>query len=262
MKKRFLLSLFCSLCWGLSSGRAAASSAPKRPAYFALKVYHLKTRQQEALIDSFLQRQYLPALHAAGIPTIGVFKPIGNDTAADKRIYVFVPFTSLAQHEKVEQAATTKLLASGGAYANAAYTSPAYSRQENILIKAFDEMAGLAAPKLDAPKSERVYELRSYEGASEQLFRNKVQMFNAGGEIKLFDRLGFNGVFYGEVVFGAKMPNLLYMTAFANMPAREAHWKTFGADPEWKALSARPEYQHNVSHIDITFLRPTPYSDL
>lgn len=262
MKKRFLLSLLCSLCLGLSGGRAAASGAPKRPAYFALRVYHLKTRQQEALIDSFLQRQYLPTLHAAGIPTIGVFKPIGNDTAADKRIYVFVPFISLAQHQKVEQATTTKLLASGGAYVNAAYTSPAYGRQENILIKAFDEMAGLAAPKLDAPKSERVYELRSYEGASEQLFRNKVQMFNAGGEIKLFDRLGFNAIFYGEVVFGAKMPNLLYLTAFANMPAREAHWKAFGADPEWQALSARPEYQHNVSHSDITFLRPTPYSDL
>ena len=123
-------------------------------------------------------------------------------------------------------------------------------------------MTGLAAPKLSAPKNERVYELRSYEGASEKLFRNKVQMFNAGKEINLFDRLGFNGVFYGEVVFGAKMPNLIYMTSFANMPARDAHWKAFGSDPEWKRLSALPEYQHNVSRSDITFLRPTDYSGL
>ncbi|MGI4743817.1 MAG: NIPSNAP family protein [Janthinobacterium lividum] len=262
MKKFLLFPLLALLGLGLFSERAAAGSAVKRPTYLALKVYHLQNKQQEALLDSFLQRQYLPALHAAGIPTIGVFKPLGNDTTADRRSYVIVPFTSLAEWEKVEQATATKLLASGGAYVNAAYTSPAYRRQETIFIKAFDEMSGLAAPKLDAPKSERVYELRSYEGASEKIFRNKVQMFNAGGEIKLFDRLGFNGIFYGEVIFGSKMPNLMYMTSFANMPAREAHWKTFGNDPEWKALSARPEYQNNVSHIDITFLRPTPYSDL
>ena len=52
------------------------------------------------------------------------------------------------------------------------------------------------------------------------------------------------------------------MTSFANMPDREAHWKAFGADPEWKKLSSKPEYQNNVSHIDITFLRPATYSDL
>ena len=87
-------------------------------------------------------------------------------------------------------------------------------------------------------------------------------MFNAGGEIKLFARLGFNGIFYGAVATGSKMPNLMYLTAFENQAAREAHWKTFGSDPEWKTLSARPEYQHNVSHIDIVFLRPTAYSGL
>ncbi|MDO7887288.1 NIPSNAP family protein [Hymenobacter cheonanensis] len=247
--------------WLASSSRAAAPAA-ERPIYFALKVYHLKTNRQEARIDSFLQRQYLPTLHAAGIANVGVFKPIGNDTAADRRVYVFTPFTSLKQWEKIDQETSAKLLAAGGAYENTAYNNPAYTRQETILLKAFDEMKTLAAPKLAAPKNERVYELRSYEGASEQLFRNKVQMFNAGGETKLFDRLGFNPIFYSEVVFGAKMPNLMYMTSFANMADREAHWKAFGADPEWKKLSSQPEYQNNVSHIDITFLRPANYSDL
>ena len=263
MEKRLVLPLIVA-CLGflLTSAAIAPTSATERPTYFALKVYHLKTSRQEALIDSFLQRQYLPTLHAAGIATIGVFKPIGNDTAADRRVYVFTPFTSLKQWEKVDKETTAKLLAAGGTYVDAAYNGPAYTRQENVLIRAFDEMTGLTSPKLDTPKNERVYELRSYEGASEKLFRNKVQMFNAGKEIRLFDRLGFNGIFYGEVVFGAKMPNLMYMTSFANMPAREAHWKAFSSDPEWKKLSALPEYQHNVSHIDITFLRPTDYSGL
>lgn len=263
MKKRFFGPLLVAGLGGwLASVGSAATPTAERPTYFALKVYHLKTNRQEALIDSFLQRQYLPALHAAGVATIGIFKPIGNDTAADRRVYVFTPFTSLKQWEKVDKETTAKLLAAGGTYENAAHTNPAYTRQETMLLKAFDEMKSLLAPTLNTPKKERVYELRSYEGASEKIFHNKVQMFNAGGEIKLFDRLGFNGIFYGEVIFGPKMPNLMYLTSFADMPAREAHWKAFGADPEWKKLSALPEYQNNVSHIDITFLRPADYSDL
>ena len=86
-------------------------------------------------------------------------------------------------------------------------------------------------------------------------------MFNDGDEIGLFKRLGFNAIFYGEVLAGAKMPNLMYMTSFENMDERNAHWKSFVDDPQWKKLVAMPEYQHNVSHIDIMFLRPTDYSD-
>lgn len=260
MKKRSSLPLVLTgLGFWLTASVASTPSTP-RPTYFALKVYHLKTSRQEALIDSFLQGHYLPALRAAGVSMVGVFKLLGNDTAADRGIYVLTPFGSLQQWEKIDKETTARLLAAGGAYEKAVYDQPAYTRQETILLRAFAQMAGLKAPKLDAPKKERVYELRSYEGASEKIFYNKVQMFNAGGEIKLFDRLGFNGLFYGEVVFGAKMPNLMYLTCFANMVDREAHWKTFGSDAEWKRLSTLPEYQHNVSHMDITFLRPTDYS--
>ncbi len=262
MKKNIFFPLLCTLCLCLLGSVASARPAAERPTYFELKVYHFKTPRQEALIDSFLQRQYLPTMRTAGIATIGVFKPIGNDTTADKRVYVFTPYASLKQWEQVTKTAAPQLVAAGGAYENVAHSNPAYTRLETIFIKAFDEMVTFATPKLDAPKSERVYELRSYEGASEKIFRNKVQMFNAGGEVKLFNRLGFNAIFYGEVLFGAHMPNLMYMTSFANMPAREAHWKAFGADPEWKKLSSLPEYQNNVSHIDILFLRPTPYSGL
>jgi len=57
------------------------------------------------------------------------------------------------------------------------------------------------------------------------------------------------------------MPNLMYMTSFENMADRDAHWKNFGNDEYWKKLSAMPECQNNVSHIDIIFLRPVVYSD-
>lgn len=122
-------------------------------------------------------------------------------------------------------------------------------------------MPSFAIPSLKSSKDERIYELRSYESATEKLFKNKVDMFNRGGEIALFQKLNFNAVFYGEVIFGAQMPNLIYMTSFENKKERDEHWNTFANDPEWKKLSALQEYQNNVSKIDIIFLRSLNYSN-
>ena len=145
-------------------------------------------------------------------------------------------------------------LADGRPYLTAGYDDPPYVRIETILLKAFPDMPHHAAPwAAQGYSADRIYELRSYEGPTEQYFANKVQMFNEGGEITLFEKLGFHAVFYASVLSGAHMPNLMYMTSFENMAARDDHWKTFGADPTWKSLSSSPQYQHNVSHIDDYF---------
>jgi hypothetical protein len=123
-------------------------------------------------------------------------------------------------------------------------------------------MPALEAPKLTSPAADRIYELRSYEGHTEKIYRNKVRMFNEGGEVTLFKRLTFNAVFYAEVLAGGRMPNLMYMTSFENQASRDEHWKTFVADPEWKKLSSMPEYQHNVSKINIYLLHPATYSEI
>jgi hypothetical protein len=105
-----------------------------------------------------------------------------------------------------------------------------------------------------------VYELRSYESASEKKYWKKVEMFNEGGEIDLFSRLNFNAVFYAEVISGPAMPNLMYMTSFENMEDRNAHWKAFSNDPKWKELTSMKEYEKTVSKNVILFLRPKSYS--
>ena len=266
MKKLFVSFLCASLLFLTICpfSKVIAGPAAKGAGYFELRVYHYSTGAQEASIDSFLQNQYLPGLHAKGVSNIGVFKAIANDTAADKKIFVFVPYKDLKQWEKLSltQSNNPQFAKAGGSYLSAAYNAPAYTRFETIFMKAFELMTGITPPKLTGPKSERVYELRSYEGASESIYRNKVQMFNQGGELEIFSRLGFNPVFYGDVIYGSKMPNLMYMTTFENRQSRDEHWKAFSSDPAWKTLSAKPEYQHNVSHSDIFFLRPTEYSDL
>ena len=122
-------------------------------------------------------------------------------------------------------------------------------------------MLKMESPALSNPLSERIYELRSYEGPTEKRYENKVKMFNDGDEIGLFKRLNFNAVFYGEVLAGSHMPNLMYMTTFENKQDRDEHWKAFSADPQWAKLKVDPQYQNNVSKNVQIFLRPTEYSD-
>ncbi|HUB61081.1 MAG TPA: NIPSNAP family protein, partial [Puia sp.] len=244
---------------------AATSPTAGRQEYFAIRIYQLKTALQESRVDSFLQTALLPALHRQHISGIGVFKPIGNDTAAVRRIYVFMPIKDLDQFASLadQLAKDAQYLADGRSYLTAGYDDPPYVRIESILLKAFPDMPHHAAPWAGQPySSDRIYELRSYEGPTESYFANKVKMFNDGGEITLFGKLGFHAVFYASVLSGTHMPNLMYMTSFDNMAARDDHWKTFGADPTWKSLSSSPQYQHNVSHIDDIFLHAAPYSEL
>jgi hypothetical protein len=231
--------------------------------FYQLTVYHFKDASQEKIIDYYLQNALLPALHKINIKNIGVFKNSANDTLADKTMYVLTPVRSLEEIIKISSKLNSDkdYLAAGSEYLNAVYTSAPFSRMETILLHAFSLAPVLQLPKLSGTRKDRIYELRSYESATEQIFRNKVHMFNEGDEIGLFKRLNFNASFYGEVIAGGKMPNLMYMTCHENKTVRDANWKNFVDDQYWKKLSTMPEYQHNVSHIDISFLYPTEYSD-
>ena len=87
-------------------------------------------------------------------------------------------------------------------------------------------------------------------------------MFNEGGEINIFVRLGFNPVFYAQTIMGGKQPNLVYMTTFDNRKSRDEHWKAFGADSEWNRIKALPEYDHAMTKNETHFLTPTEYSQI
>lgn len=258
---KFTLSLFLFITAAFSQNVFSQSG---NRTFYEIKVYHFENAEQEERIDDFLENALIPALSRKGIRPVGVFKPIGNDTLKTKRVYVLTPFKSVRQYgempDQLEKDQQFKSL--GKSYLEAAYNRPPYKRMESILLKAFSEMPGLKVPPLKNSPEKRVYELRSYEGPTEQIFKNKVHMFNEGGEVALFKRLGFNAVFYGSVISGSHMPNLMYMTTFEDMASRDEHWKAFGSDPEWKKLSSMPEYQNNVSKIDVLFLRPTAYSGI
>jgi len=246
-----------------SSFVANALKAADKRSYYEIKVYRVATNEQVKQVDRFLQNDYLPALHRAGIGKIGVFHPTVNDTAAEKRVYIFIPLRSLEDLNTIEELIVTdSKLKEANAYLDAAYNASPYKRIESIVLKAFPMMPSFQPPSLTGNKTERVYELRSYESATEKLYRQKVKMFNAGGEISLFKRLEFNAVFYAEVIAGSHMPNLMYMTSFNNQADRDAHWKKFGEDPEWVKLKVMPEYLNTVARNETILMNPAEFSEL
>lgn len=264
-KMKIKISLLLPLVFILMCTNVLAYySKPIKKDIYQIKVYHLTTNEQVATLDVFLQNAYLPALHRLGIKNIGVFKNLGIDTASEKTIYVWIPLSSLDQLSQIEDQLRNDLVFNneGALFLLAPFNTPAYTRIESIILRAFSLMPHYNQPSFNSAVNERIYELRSYEAASEKLYQQKVKMFNEGGEIALFNRLGFNAAFYAEVLSGNHMPNLIYMTSFENIQSRNEHWKTFGADPEWKKLSALPEYQNTVSKADIILLHPTAYSEL
>ena len=256
-------SRFICLCLSiiLMYAAKAGANAPARD-YYQLKIYHYKTLDQETRLDQYLQQAYLPAIHRMGIKYVGVFKPVTQQDS-DRKIYVFTPFSSLNKLAGIEQTLhdDEKYLADAKDYVDADYKNAPYTRIESIILQAFPGMPSTAVPNLTAAKQDRIYELRSYESATEKYNINKVRMFNTGDEIGLFKRLNFNAVFYSEVISGSHMPNLMYMTTFNSKADRDKHWDTFGSDPQWKTLIGAEEYKNNVSHADMIFLHPTEYSD-
>ena len=255
-------SLFIT-CFALAT--LSSWSQKKAPAreYYNLTVYHFTEARQELELDKYLSQALLPALHRQNIKHVGVFKPIANDTAADKIIYVHYPISAPAQLITIGE----QLLKDGIyqkesiSYTMAAHDKAPYKRMETILLYAFRLAPQMKRPNLSTPLSEHIYELRSYESPTEKYYRNKVEMFNEGGEIKLFDRLGFNAVFYADVISGSRMPNLMYITCFDNMKSRDAHWKDFVESPEWKALIGNSYYDKNVNKADIILMKAASYSD-
>lgn len=231
--------------------------------FYLLKTYHFSTNEQAERLSNYLENAYVPALHSLGFNQIGVFSLVGNDTAAQKSMYVLIPGQDLSAILQIDDKMTedAKHLKAGMAYWNTSHDNPVYDRIESSLLKAFKFHPQMQTPKLKNAKKERIYELRSYEAASEKLYRKKVEMFNEGGEIEIFEDLNFNAVFYGETLIGAHTPNLVYMTTFENMEDRNAHWDAFRVAPAWKVLSAKEEYKNTVSKNNTYLLTPTDFSD-
>lgn len=255
LKKLQLLLLLTLMSAGLFAQKG------KRD-FYELRIYHIENVSQEGQLDDYLEKALLPALHRNRVKKVGVFKPISSQADAGKRIYLFIPYASMKLYSEMEDrlAKDEAYQSAGSPYINAPFDKPFYTRIEIAFLRAFTGHPNFTESKVTGPKKDRVYELRSYESPTEKLYKQKVNMFNEG-EMDIFTKLNFNPVFYGEVIAGAYMPNLMYMTTFTNLESRDAHWKAFGTDPDWNRMKVMPEYQNIMNKNVQKLLYPTDYSD-
>jgi hypothetical protein len=264
MKKSKILSHMLPVLLLFLAVSLNSFGAPKaKQMYYEVKIYRVKDKAQETTIDNYLKDAFLPALHRAGIPTVGVFKPIEADTSFGKLIYVFIPYKSMDQYSQLSDKLGKDQVytQAGKEFLDAPYNNPPFTRYESILSIAFTYMPQFRVPTFTTPMSERIYEYRSYESATEAKAAKKIQMFNEGGEIGIFESIGANAVFYAKVILGSQMPRLIYMTTYADMKSHDERWAAFRAHPEWKRISSLEEYKNSTSKTRAFLLHPTSYSD-
>ncbi len=240
-----------------------SNAAPSKQHYYEVRIYRVADKSQESRVDAYLKDAYLPALHRAGIPKVCVFKPVEKDTAFGKLVYVFIPYKSIDQYLKLSDVlGKDQVYARAGKdFIDAPYNNPPFVRYESILLKAFTGMPQFRVPSFTTPPSERIYELRSYESATEAKAAKKIQMFSEGGEIGIFESIGANAVFYAKVLMGSQKPRLMYMTTYADMKSHDSCWNAFRNSPDWKTLSAMEEYKNSTSKTKAFLCHPTDYSD-
>ena len=255
MKRRQFVSASVLATAALTTAQAAP--APAKQAY-ELRTYELKFGSPMGNIENYFKEALIPALNRQGVRTVGVFREVGKSDPG--KVYVLIPHVSM---DAFAQSATR--LASDAEYGKAsqAYNEikpdkPPYTRYSTSLLSAFDVLPQMIVPDT---KASRIFELRTYESYSEDAARRKVLMFNKD-EMPVFYKVKLNPVFFGQVVAGEHMPCLTYMLTFKDMAERDANWAAFSADPDWKRMSAAPEYANSVSNIIRVFLEPASYSQV
>jgi hypothetical protein len=258
MKRREFLTAAASFApiAAVSSLTAAAGSGDDKQQYLELRQYYLNVGSKKNMVGDFLKNVGIPAMNRIGIEPVGAFNAMYGPNSPT--LYVLMVHKSL---DTVVNSAS--MLMADDQYRKTDFidtplSDPAYVRMESSLMVAFKGLPQLRVPE----KKPRIFELRTYESHSIKAAKKKIEMFNEGGEIKVFLKTGLQPVFFGETLFGPKMPNLTYMLVFDDMVDRDAKWKVFGSDPEWKKLSSNPEYKDTVSNVTDIILRPTAYSQI
>lgn len=257
MKRRHFVSSSLLATAGLATASVDAAPAAAKKELYELRIYEARFGTPQSNIENYLKDALMPALNRQGVKTIGAFREIGKSDPA--RLYVLIPHLSMETY-----ATTASKLADDSVYAKASQVyneltpdKAPFARYTTSLMLAFDGLPQLIVPT----KEGRIFEMRTYEGYSEDAVRRKIKMFNVD-EIPIFYRVKLNPVFFGEVIAGEHMPCLTYMLTFKNMEERDANWKQFSADADWKRISQAPEYANTVSNIIRVFLEPTTYSQL
>nr|WP_093829516.1 NIPSNAP family protein [Spirosoma endophyticum] len=108
------------------------------------------------------------------------------------------------------------------------------------------------------PAASRFYEVRIYHPTPGK-YAEIVDRFRQY-TTKIFEKHGMENIGYWTPT-DTTMKELIYILAYPNREARDASWKAFGSDPEWKAVVAKTEANGKlVDHVDQIFMTDADFS--
>ncbi len=230
-----------------------------------LRTYTVSSLEKKEKLIKVFDDALIPALNRQGIKPVGVFwtnKEI-NENNADFDLSVFVLFSHDSPDSVLD--CNAKLLAdktylkAAAPIFEAPMNDPLYDTLKCTLMIGFNGCPGIEVPTRG---KDRVLQLRFYKSYNFERNAAKVHMFDEGGELPLFRETGMNPVFFGDTIYGDRMPNLTYMLGFENEDARKLAWKTFVESPKWKDISSRPMYKDTANTITNILLKPSPGSQI
>ncbi len=247
---------------GLAAGSAAAADGDgDGNQIYELRCYWMRNSKtdQYGRLTGFMESEHLPMTKRTGIAAQGYFRvTLGESTP---RVYALSVFESLADmgEKRAARAADKKWTKAADDFGSQDY--PQYDRVESWLLRAFDGMKKIEVPaKADKP---RVFDLRVYEQETFRDTREKTRMFNEE-EIQIFRDSGINPLIFADTIVGSRMPNITYMTYYADMDARGEAWKTFATSEGWNRIKVIPKWTNAevVSTVSNTHLAGLPFSPI
>jgi hypothetical protein len=265
-RRDFLKTTLAASATAALAGLPSAARASETPApggeHYELRAYRLRPGAPHALLDSYLEKAFIPAVNARGIEAVGVFtEPEAKDGAA---VWVLIPHPTLesVSHVTASLNADPAVRAAGMEYLSSpTKDQPAFDRVDSWLLLPFAGLPKLAVPALAREGKARIFEMRTYESFSELKALKKVAMFNAG-EIGVMQEVNLSPVFYGQALLGRDLPHLTYMLCSADMTSHKKNWNAFLAHPVWVGLKNDPQYADTVQKITSRFLVPAAYSQI
>lgn len=266
MRRRdVVVSSFGAALWPALGRSASAQTAAKRPQLLELRLYRLRIGPMVTRFNEYAKTVLVPAVNRVGIKPVGAFTVLLGPNSPT--VHLLLPHSNADSMVSLDAGlleADPEYRKGAAAVRALPATDPLYVRIESSLMQAFDTLPEVVAPSGAAAAPSRVFELRTYESHNRAANRKKIEMFEKGGEIAIFRRLGMAPVFFARDVVGSRLPSLTYMLVFPDMAAREKCWADFGADPEWVKLRTTPGYGNAeiLSGTNVALLRPTDYSQL
>ncbi|MGA3047323.1 MAG: NIPSNAP family protein [Terracidiphilus sp.] len=256
-RRQFLAASIASSSLALAGSAAAQAPSSASREFYQVRRYDLLRNSQPKLTEAYFTDALIPALARLGLGSIGAFSlDFGPETPT---FYLLIPGPSVEALAELDLhlAQDAVFLKTADPFWNATATAPSFQRVETSLLAAFQGWPKLTPPASATTKGKRVFQLRTYESPSNGDHVRKVEMFHSG-EFEIFLNAGFHPVFFGDTLFGSRMPSLTYMLGFANQQELEAKWDLFRNDPAWKKLSTSPRYSSDQLVTNITNLILSP----